>query len=120
MLRRHDERRVKHAMTKKVKRPVGRPTKYSPERVRQVRHLVFEGHTLRDACRASGISPCTYHAWVAEDREGMRASHVRLKHLWASLVMEECEALIDGAFSSDAEREYNRRMRLADKLLGRI
>lgn len=43
---------------------VGRPPKYSPERVAEICKYISEGHTKETAAKAAGITPATFYEWA--------------------------------------------------------
>jgi hypothetical protein len=46
-------------------KPMGRPSKLTAELREQIIYLILEGNYIETACQAVGVSPVTYHRWIA-------------------------------------------------------
>lgn len=46
-------------------RPRGRPSKLTADLQEQIIYLLLEGNYIETACQAVGVSPRTYHRWIA-------------------------------------------------------
>lgn len=51
-------------MNKSEKRPLGRPTKYTPDRVEKILRIIRDGNYRNVAAQCAGISTETFYQWM--------------------------------------------------------
>ncbi len=87
-------------------KPVGRPTKYTPELAREICIQLAEGKFLRQICREERFpSEAAVRGWVIDDRDGFSAQYARARDMGLHSMAEETVAIADDGSNDTYKKE---------------